>query len=122
MQHNARLFLGNAQKNTLLSQKIDVSIIDTMLTNYKQLLQNQLELFLRIKVTPNAPKTEYIETVHYEGEETLKIKVQAPAQDGKANKELTRFLSKELAIAKNNITIVSGEKNPLKLLKITSKA
>jgi hypothetical protein len=39
----------------------------------------------------------------------LKIKVTAPPREGKANRELIKFLSKLFGVAKSRIAILSGE-------------
>ncbi len=39
----------------------------------------------------------------------LRIKISAPAERGKANKELINFLSKALGIRKSELEIISGE-------------
>ena len=62
---------------------------------------------IRIKVTPNAQKTE---CVGYTNDE-LTIKLNAQPEEGKANKELIAFLSKELKIAKNQIVITHGARS-----------
>lgn len=49
----------------------------------------------------------------------LKIKVAAPPEKGKANKNLIEFLSKQLGIKRNQISILSGQINPVKKIKIT---
>lgn len=69
---------------------------------------------LQIKVIPNAKKSEF---VGYRNN-VLTIRIKAPAIDGKANKELIDFLSKELKIAKGDIKIIKGEKSNTKLLTI----
>ncbi len=48
----------------------------------------------------------------------LKIKVAAAAEKGKANECLTDFLSAQLGIRKNAISIVSGQTSPIKQIKI----
>lgn len=50
----------------------------------------------------------------------LKIKVAAPPEKGKANKELTAFLAKKLNVRKNDIEITAGHTNPVKTLKINN--
>ena len=45
-----------------------------------------------LKITPNSNKNEF---VSFEND-ILKIKIKAPAEKGKANKELIKFISKEL--------------------------
>jgi uncharacterized protein len=69
---------------------------------------------LTVKIIPNAKKSEII------GWEDgkLKIKIKCPPVDGKANKELISFLSKEWGISKSQIILLKGEKNKLKVLEI----
>lgn len=71
--------------------------------------------YLRIKVVPKSPKNEIVETM---GDGTLKIRIAAPPEKGKANRELIRFLSRHLKINKTQITIISGKSDTLKLIKI----
>ena len=57
-----------------------------------------------IKISPNAKKNEIIS----EGE-IFKIKITAQPIDGKANKALIEFLSKNFKIPKTSIKILKGE-------------
>ena len=41
--------------------------------------------------------------------DALKIRIQAPPADGKANAELIRFLAREFSVSKCDVRIVSGE-------------
>jgi hypothetical protein len=41
--------------------------------------------------------------------DALKVRLQAPPVDGKANKALIKFLAKELKVANSHIRIISGE-------------
>lgn len=72
-------------------------------------------LYLRIKVLPKSPKTELVDTL---ADGTLKIRVAAPPEKGKANKELIRFLSEHYNVPKDAISILSGKTDALKLIKI----
>jgi len=76
--------------------------------------------YLRIKVIPKSPKTEIVETFE-DGEngETIKIRIKAPPEKGKANAELIKFLSKEFTVRKENIVIISGKSDRIKLIKLT---
>ncbi len=48
--------------------------------------------YLRIKVIPRSPKNEIVETMKDDsGEETIKIRIKAPPEKGKANTELIKF-------------------------------
>jgi uncharacterized protein len=76
-------------------------------------------LYLRIKVIPKCPKSELIEVItDGEGEKTYKIRLKAVPEKGKANRELIKFLSKHYSVAKENISIISGKTDRLKLIKI----
>ena len=75
--------------------------------------------YLRIKVLPKSPKNEIVEIMEDKsGEQTIKIRIKALPEKGKANAELIKFLSKELNIARENISIISGKTEQLKLVKI----
>jgi len=49
---------------------------------------------------------------------TLKIKIKAPAVDGVANKELVKFLSKQFKVPKSKIAFISGETQKLKHIRL----
>lgn len=76
--------------------------------------------YLRIKVVPKSPKTEVKEITSDETHgDTIKLRIKAAPEKGKANEELIKFLSKELDIPKESISIISGHTHQLKLLKIS---
>lgn len=75
--------------------------------------------YLRIKVIPKSNKNEIIETfTDADGEETIKIRIKAAPEKGKANAELIKFLSKEFGVPQATISIISGKGERLKLIKI----
>lgn len=49
----------------------------------------------------------------------LKIKVSAPAEKGKANKCLIKFLAKKLNVKSSAISIISGRINSVKQIRVT---
>lgn len=61
-------------------------------------------IIINIKISPNSKKNEIIN----EGE-IIKIKITAQPIDGKANKALIEFLSKNFKIPKTSIKILKGE-------------
>lgn len=61
-------------------------------------------LIVNIKIAPNSKKNEIIRE-----EEFVKIKITAQPIDGKANKALVEFLSKNFKIPKTSIKILKGE-------------
>lgn len=75
--------------------------------------------YLRIKVIPKSNRNEIVETfTDADGEETIKIRIKAAPEKGKANAELIKFLSKEWELPRAAIEIVSGKTERLKLIKL----
>jgi len=71
-----------------------------------------------IRVTPGAAQTKISgKFIDDKNQEYLKISIAAPPEDGKANDELIRFLSKKLKIPKSKITIIRGETSRFKVLR-----
>jgi uncharacterized protein (TIGR00251 family) len=62
-------------------------------------------MLLTVHVQPNAKKTEIVKWLD---EDTVKIKVAAPAVEGKANIALVDFLSDYYDISRSKIQIVRG--------------
>ena len=87
-----------------------------MLSQFKQQLKDKQEVYLRIKVRPNASETEIKEILE---DETIKINISSPPVKNKANTELIKFLAQEFKIHKDNIKIISGKSDSLKLIKIS---
>lgn len=74
---------------------------------------------IHLKVMPNSAKNAICGVTEGEnGLTILKVKIAAAPDDGKANKELINFLSKEWKIAKSEISIISGETSRRKTLLI----
>lgn len=61
-------------------------------------------LVLELHVQPGASRTE-VAGLHGE---RLKIRLAAPASDGRANQALIEFLARELGVAKRDVRIASG--------------
>ncbi len=70
---------------------------------------------LTIRVTPRARKTEIGELM---SDGTLRIRVQQPPVEGKANKALIKFLADILDVRKNRIEIVAGDRGLDKIVSI----
>ena len=67
----------------------------------------------RIKAQPNASRSEFCEVY---GGDAIKIRIKAPAVEGKANKELVKFLSKSFKVAKSDIIFKSGQNSKIKIV------
>ncbi len=70
---------------------------------------------LNIKVIPSSSKDCIVGWL----EDTLKVKVKAPPEKGKANKAIMKVLEKTLDLPKGSINITSGTTSPRKVIDIT---
>lgn len=70
---------------------------------------------LTLHVQPGAKKTE----VAGEYGEALKIRLAAPPVDGKANAALLAWLALRFAVAKRDVTLLSGDKNRHKIVAVS---
>lgn len=73
------------------------------------------DVTLNVKVTPSAPRDEII---GFMSDGTLKIRIHAAPEHGKATARLITFLSEELNTSEENIELVSGHTNTRKQLVI----
>lgn len=71
-------------------------------------------LTLNLQITPNAPRSEIVGWMG----DRLKLKIKAPAVEGKANAELVRFLAEAFGVRPNAVTLVRGETARLKVVRI----
>jgi len=72
-------------------------------------------LLLHLRIQPTASRSE-IAGLHGQ---RLKIRLQSPPQDGKANRELIRFLSETLRIKKSSVDLIRGQTSRDKTVRIT---
>jgi uncharacterized protein (TIGR00251 family) len=70
---------------------------------------------LRLRVVPNAKRSEVVG----EHGEAIKVKVQAPAMDGKANEALLEFIAEKLGVPRRAMCLIAGEKSRDKTIAIT---
>lgn len=71
---------------------------------------------LRVKVIPKSSKSE---VVGYLPDGTLKVKIAAAPERGKANAELCALLAKQFGVPRKNVAIVSGETSQHKHVRIS---
>ncbi len=62
---------------------------------------------LKVRVVPGARKSEFAG----EAAGRLRVRLQAPPVEGKANRELTRFIARQLGMKKNRVSLSGGEKS-----------
>lgn len=73
--------------------------------NRNWITQSGKDVILTLHIVPRSSRTE----ICGEHGNALKIKLQAPPVEGKANKALIEFLSDKLDIPRNSIAILSGD-------------
>lgn len=73
-------------------------------------------ILINVKVQPGSSKN----AIAGVWLESLKIKINAPPEAGKANKALVKFLSQYLEIPTRNITILKGQTIPHKTISIVN--
>jgi uncharacterized protein len=76
--------------------------------------ESQPSCTLEIKAMPNAPRSELAGWLG----EALKVKVHAPALEGRANEELCDFLAEALRLPRHSVTLLRGEKSRRKIVHI----
>ena len=73
---------------------------------------------LRLRVQPGAKRTE-VAGEHGEGTQArLKVRLAAPAVDGKANAALVRFLALAFGVPPSRVTLLRGETSRQKTVRI----
>ena len=91
--------------------------MDDITLKIKEKLEKGETVNLKIKVIANAK----INGLEEYADDILKLRINKPAVDGKANKAIMEYLSSQFEVPKSNITILKGEKNSLKDLLIKPK-
>ncbi len=81
----------------------------------EQRISQGMPATFRVKVTPKSPKTEIMGEL---ADGTLKVKVAALPERGKANAELCAFLAREIGVPHSRVEVVSGHTSPLKLVRV----
>ncbi len=70
---------------------------------------------LAIKAVPGAPRSEVCGWMG----EAIKVKVQAPPVEGKANEALLRFLAEKLDLPPRSVSLFRGDTSRHKLVKVS---
>jgi uncharacterized protein len=75
------------------------------------------EVRLKVKVTPKSGRSEL---AGFLADGTLKVKLLAAPERGKANEELRALLAKHLGLRPRQVEILSGETSPLKHVRVST--
>jgi uncharacterized protein (TIGR00251 family) len=70
---------------------------------------------VRIKVIPRSPRTEFAGEM---ADGTVKVRVAAPPEKGKANDALCAFLAVHYGVTRERVRVISGHTAALKLVRI----
>jgi len=73
-----------------------------------------IDRWLSVKVTPSAARSE----ITGWRDDALQVKIAAPPEKGKANKELIDFISRTLGIKKSAVAIIKGQTSRNKIIAI----
>lgn len=76
--------------------------------------RTDLGWLLRVRVQPSAGRSQIVG----EHDGALKVRVAAPANEGKANVELIRFLTRTLGVARGSVELRSGERSRAKTVEV----
>lgn len=83
------------------------------------LKQENNHFLLYVKATPNSAQSKISgKFIDEKNQEYLKINLAAVPEEGKANEELIKFLSKLLQIPKSQIEVLRGETSRIKIIRI----
>ncbi|MGA7410836.1 MAG: DUF167 domain-containing protein [Bryobacteraceae bacterium] len=74
------------------------------------------KLTLHVKVVPRSSKSELVGILE---DGSLKVKLAAVPEKGKANEELRKVLARTFGVPRNQVEIVAGETSPRKLVRVT---
>jgi len=102
--------------NTIVENLTNYPMSELSIRDYITLKPDD-KTYLRIKVAPRQPHTEFFGILD---DGTLKIRLKALPEKGRANTELVRFLAEELCIKKDRIEILMGGADTTKMVRINS--
>jgi uncharacterized protein (TIGR00251 family) len=75
-------------------------------------------LTLAVKVIPKSSRCEVTAVL---GDGTLKLKINAAPEKGKANAEVCELLAREFAVSRSCVAILRGETSPVKQIRIVAR-
>jgi len=86
-----------------------------MLDALKEALANNTSISFGVRVRPFAPETLVTGRL---ADGTFKVNVDAPAEEGKANEELIRYLAREFEVDRSRVRILAGGSGRRKIIRI----
>ncbi|WP_036837647.1 DUF167 domain-containing protein [Polaromonas sp. CF318] len=80
------------------------------------------DVLVDVHVVPNAAKTQAVGLHGEAGQQALRLRLQAPPVDGKANQALVKWLAGCLGIPQQAVTLARGETSRRKQLRVNAAA
>ena len=80
------------------------------------------DVLIDIHVVPNAANTEMVGLHGESGQQALRLRLQAPPIDGKANQALMKWLARCLGVPMQAVTLARGETSRRKQLRLSAAA
>lgn len=80
------------------------------------------DVLVDVHVVPNAAKTQAVGLHGETGQQALRLRLQAPPVDGKANQALVKWLAGCLGIPQQAVTLARGETSRRKQLRVSAAA
>ena len=80
------------------------------------------DVLLDVHVVPNAAKTQAVGLYGEAGQMALRLRLQAPPVDGKANQALVKWLAACLGVPQQAVTLARGETSRRKQLRVQASA
>lgn len=87
------------------------------LDEYRAKLRSHRQITLFLKVIPKSSRNEIAGFLE---DGTMKLKITAAPERGKANAEIVAFLADQFGVSKRQVEIVRGETSALKTVVITA--
>ena len=82
----------------------------------RKLLTGTKPFSFRVKVIPKSSRNEVVGTL---ADGTIKVKIAAVPEKGKANAELCSFLAGEFQVPRNRVEVIAGRTSPVKVVRVT---
>lgn len=80
------------------------------------------DVLVDVHVVPNAARTQAVGLHGAAGQQALRLRLQAPPVDGKANQALVKWLAGSLGIPQQAVTLARGETSRRKQLRVSAAA
>lgn len=88
-----------------------------MLDDIQERLRRDGKVDVLVRVRPHAAQSRFVAVLE---DGSMKVEIAAPAEDGKGNRALQKFLGELFGVASSQVKILSGKAARLKLVRLTA--